>query len=83
MDMEITSEEVNTIRRALESMTQFEMRPLRGIPSQYPFAFKEKPTVPLSPDEAAPQVHAVAEIFGITFTQGKNSIILVILSFCA
>lgn len=74
MDIEITAQEASVVLEALNFMTQFPLKPTLVLPpsNTVSFAFHPNPNVLYSRAENPPRVYAVAELFGVTFTQGVN-----------
>lgn len=71
VDLELTAAEARAVDEANAFMSGFEQRRIDAIHNM-PFAFSTRPSVEYAPNELRPQVHAVAEIFGVVFNQGVN-----------
>lgn len=56
---------------AKRSMQTFDQRPTHHLRRDVPYCFDSNPIIDYAKDEVQPQVYAVAELFGIVFTQGE------------
>lgn len=72
VDLEVTPREAQAVLDALSFMQQFEQRSVSCLSENCGFRFRPSPNVRYAEGELPPRVHAVVEIFGVTFTQGVN-----------
>jgi hypothetical protein len=74
VDVEITAQEAAVVLDALNFMSQFPLKPTLALPpsNTVSFAFHPNPSIHYSRGENPPRVYAVAELFGLVFTQGVN-----------
>eukprot|EP00981_Chlorochromonas_danica_P003688 scaffold681_cov173-Ochromonas_danica.AAC.51 len=72
VDLKLTVQETLAVQQALDFMHQFEQRSLQTLPEGCGFRFRPNPTVHYKAGEVPPNVLAVVEVLGLSFTQGVN-----------